>query len=113
VAAALAEARTLDVMLAGWACDVPEKRHEVAALLPAAVPMARPVRSRWLGLAGGGALAAALALVLVSNGIGGRQATLPGGMAGETALESASAAGEEEDLFALIFTPTADEDELI
>lgn len=115
VADALAEARRLDALLAGWARDVPARSFEVDALLPAGRPVAAPVRGwrapRWLG---GGALAASVAVALLL-GLGGQQqdfAVRDGGTP-SPALESASGQPESMDDFALIFTPTADEEDLI
>lgn len=103
--AAMDAARGLDAMLAGWAGDVPAKRFEVD------VPeRALPVRRGVLRWAGGAAVAASLALVVI---------LMPGGqpqmVAGDDgiSLGSASDMAEPDDGFAMIFTPTADEEELI
>jgi hypothetical protein len=113
VADVLAEARRLDALLADWARDVPARSFEVDALLPAARPVpAQGWRApRWLG---GGALAASVAVALLL-GLGGQppQFAVRDGGTPSPALESASGQPELMDDFALIFTPTADEEDLI
>jgi hypothetical protein len=121
VAAALAEARQFDALLADWAGDVvPRTPIEAATLIPA--PVARPILSRrqrwWVG----GALAGAIAGVVMMPAL--QMAALsapPPAIAVNTHSNVSpvpSATGESQDLadaeaFAAVFTPTADEDELI
>jgi hypothetical protein len=119
VAAALGEARRFDVMLAGWADDVPVRRYDADALLPARI-LRVPQRSRLLRWAGGGAVAAALATLLVLTVPGmlpAPQPTMPANIAPDfpqgSVRDSDSNRAEPLEGFALIFTPTADEEELI
>jgi hypothetical protein len=113
VAAALGEARTLDAVLVDWARDVAPAEFDAAAIASAA-PVAAMRRGWWAG----GMLAAAVAVglvVLAPSGPGsGPQAPI---VATNAAVPSATAAGAElggdAESFAQVFTPTADEDELI
>jgi hypothetical protein len=81
VAVAIADARRLDDVLAAWASPVPERRFDAAALIaavpgaavPATVAMPARVSRGWLA---GGALAAAVAAVLLLMP-GARHAVLP------------------------------------
>ncbi len=114
VATARAEARSLDALLDGWAADVPLRQFDPQALIPART-IATPHRPllRWVG---GGAVAAALAMALVLTVPGttpAPQTVTASNMSPESPLESASDSSEPLDGFALIFTPTADEEELI
>jgi hypothetical protein len=129
VAEALAEARRLDALLCGWAGDVPVRRFEAAALLPAAA-VGLPVRQRTLRWLGGGAIAASVALAVLL-GVPGPQGTGTGtGLGGggpetelvasgggdisrQVSLGSASGQSEPIEGFALVFTPTAYEEDLI
>lgn len=120
-AAALAEARQFDALLGDWAGDVaPLAPLDATMLIPA--PAARPAasqRQRWLV---GGAMAAAIAGLLLVPAL---QAPAPLAPRVDIAASSfsdvspvPSATGESEDLadaeaFATVFTPTADEDQLI
>lgn len=118
-AVALAQARQLDALLGAWAGDVaPGAPLDAATLIPA--PVVRPFfgqRQRWWA---GGAMAAAITgLLLVPSW----QATNvpPVEIAANTLSDVSpvpSATGESQDLadaeiFATVFTPTADEDQLI
>ncbi len=81
VAAAIADVRRLDDVLAAWALPVPDRRFDAAALIAAvpgaAVPAADAVPARVLrGWLAGGALAAAVAAALLLMP-GARHAVLP------------------------------------
>ena len=122
VAAALAEARGFDTLLKGWATDVaPAVPLEADALIPAPAVFTRPHHKRtgwWLG----GAIAAALTGLLVTTPWSN---TAPQGPAVTIAANEIknvspvpSATGESEalaetEVFATVFTPTPDEDQLI
>jgi hypothetical protein len=115
VGAALAEAQALDAMLADWAADVPVCVFEPAALVPAAPRPGGPRSGlvpglRWLA---GGALAASVALVLGLPGQQPADQQFAGQVSPQASLGSASGQAGSIDDFALIFTPTADEEELI
>ncbi|GGI93854.1 hypothetical protein GCM10007973_32610 [Polymorphobacter multimanifer] len=116
VATAMAEARELDAMLGDWAGDVPLRQFEAQALLPARTVPVAASRRPFLRWAGGGAVAAAFATVLVL-GVPGMppepQPRTATNVSPELPLGSASDSTEPLDGFALIFTPTADEEELI
>lgn len=106
VAAAVAEAAMLDDVITGWARDVAPAHFDAARLMPA-----RSGVGRWFA---GGAVAAGLALALV---LGGRGAD-PAATAAGTDVVVASAATEGEassdaESFALLFTPTSDEEDVI
>jgi hypothetical protein len=120
VAGAQAEARALDALLGDWARDVAPRSFDVDVLVPVArvfgarpaVVTARGWRApRWLA---GGALAASVAVALLL-GIGGQeqQFAVRDGGTPSPSLESASGQPESMDDFALVFTPTADEEDLI
>jgi hypothetical protein len=126
VADALAEARRLDEALRGWAGDVPVRRFEAEALIPAAARGGafggfRGGALRWLG---GGAIAASVAMALLL-GVAGRQgagvgpeagfqvASGGGGISQQVSLGSDSGQSEPIEGFALVFTPTAYEEDLI
>jgi len=122
VAAALAEARDMDRLLAQWAGDVPMRTFDPETLIPAPRQTLAPTGAgwkapRWLG---GGALAASVAAALLL-GVPAMQLVAPGSGDAEIAqssseplsLGSASGQGESMDDFALVFTPTADEEDLI
>lgn len=137
VGAALAEARALDVLLGAWAVDVVPRDYDAAALIAGAgtgagagEAVARSVLPRaargWLA---GAMLAAAAAtgLVVLAPFEAGPAAVAVGGVgtgasagtgslaaAGAGALAGATGAGPGDDeVFAMLFTPTAEEDELI
>lgn len=111
LAAALAAARDLDSQLATWALDVPAKDF---APLDLATPQPRPrlAPTRWWAGAGLAALAAAVTGLAVlappptSQIVADRSANLP-------IATPASANEADFEAFATLFTPTADEDELI
>ncbi len=124
VAVAQAEAQGMDALLAGWAGDVTPRSFDAAALIP--VPAASGIaRSRLMraprGWLAGGALAAALAAVLVLTPLGLGNAPEPLApqteIASNSLLGSASAEGgsvvSNDEGFAFVFTPTADEEDLI
>jgi hypothetical protein len=123
VAAALAEARQLDVLLGSWAGDVtPMAPLDAEALIPAPTIVAAPQHRRRAGWWVGGAIAAALTGLIV-QAPWTANAPLPPPVqvaANDVANVSPapSAAGESEvladdEVFAAVFTPTADEDQLI
>ncbi len=118
VAAALASARALDAVLADWAAAPVMGSLDLAAITrqPQQRPVAHVARRGWII---GGAMAAAIAGVIalapardttstqiasVSNLSNATvpSATVPGGPTGSDA-----------EAFAYVFTPTADEDDLI
>ncbi len=122
VKAALDEVRGLDGLLAGWASDVPLRQFDAAALVPVQTTIEHtksgfvPGKMRW---AGGALVAASLALVVVLM-----PASQPAMMTGQDAiaedvsianvpLGSASDIVEPMDGFAMIFTPTADEEDAV
>ena len=111
VAAALAEAATLDALLTGWArADVVAAPFDAATLVPAPVrPAARPVR-RWLAA---GAMAAAVAAAVVLAPI--PTATTQVAQVSVSSVPSATAESDtgSDAEFAYVFTPTVDEDALI
>lgn len=112
VASALAAEQPLDAMLAGWARDVPARQFDPAALLPAPAVTAtgggRGVM-RWVA---GAAVAASLALALIGLPQGsGQLATSNDNLA--AASLPAEETVEFEDGFAMFFTPTADEEDVI
>jgi len=120
VAAALAAEERMDVMLGDWARDVPERQFAAEPLLPA---RALPVRGgfvrggfvrggfgRWLA---GGAVAAGLAMALVGVRAPETVVVASGGDFEMTSPESAGDAARLDDSFAMFFTPTADEEDVI
>jgi len=113
VAVALTEAESLDLLLQSWAADVPQRAFDAAALIPQPAVHA-PSRRGWLARAGlGGALAASVAAALVL-GLPGQQGPLaPAQPASKISTGSDNGQGEALDDFALIFTPTADEEDVI
>jgi hypothetical protein len=121
VAAALAEAKQLDALLGAWASDVaPRAPLDAAALIPA--PVARQTfaqRQRWWV---GGAVAAALTGLLFMPDLQAPAPLTPRTQIASNMISDVppapSAAGEsqvlaDEEAFATVFTPTADEDQLI
>ncbi len=117
--ARLAEAQALDAGLAAWAAaPVPRARSfadDLPALLPAPIVAARP-RPLWRGFAlGGGAVAASLAVALVFGlpASGPAPVAAPAPQIAAVAPTDADAAMQAPEGFALIFTPTADEEDLI
>lgn len=133
VARALAEAAALDALLAGWSQDVPAGGIDAAAIaaLPQQRAATRPARrwsaagGRWYAAGGrwyaGGGLAIAASLALVLALPNGRAA--PGAPAmvdqpvrpvqATPSAAPAPAASSDTALFASVFTPTADEEDLI
>jgi hypothetical protein len=121
VAAALAEARSFDTLLAGWAADVPPAPPLVAeTLIPLrAMPAVQRRRAGWWL---GGAMAAALTGVIVaapwnSSAPGGAPVIVAAAdRPNVSPVPSATGGSEalaETEVFATVFTPTADEDALI
>lgn len=116
VAAALAEARALEILLESWArADTPLPPLDTAAItaLPQRqAPRGLPQRLQlWLG---GGAIAAALAVILVLAvpGMIPNEPQIP--RSNDTAAPSAAVTGNDSDVvFATVFTPTQDEEDLI
>jgi hypothetical protein len=115
VGAALAEARALDALIGEWASPVPARQFEVAALIPQPAQVRSVGRSGtgrlWIG---GGALAASVVAALLLA-LPAQQPVIPAPQlaSNQVSLGSASGQGESMDDFALIFTPTADEEDLI
>lgn len=116
VAAAIAEARGLDDVLAAWALDVAPAQFDAAAIVRSAA--VRPMR-RWFA---GGALAAAVAagvmlwtpmrapgpeMVLTNSPV--QLATAEGDGFGS----DADSFGNDAEGFAYVFTPTIDEEDVI
>ncbi len=112
VAAALAEARRFDALLAGWARDVVPSQFDVAAMagLRQAAP-GLPVK-RWIA---GSALAAAVAVGVAI--LAPMQDPAMQIVSTHSPVLSATAEGDaygsDAEVFAKVFTPTADEDEMI
>ena len=111
VAAAIAEARQLDALLGGWATAAAPGAVDLAAITR--LPQERPARRGWFA---GGALAAAVAAGFAVF------AALPDStplqiVSNDTTVMSATADGDglgsDAEVFAAVFTPTVDEDELI
>jgi len=120
VAAALAEARSLDALLAGWAgAAAPGTPIDIATLMPAQA--ARPLRHHRVWWAGAAAAAAVIALVLQLPPDSSTSVTAPAAVAVASIAHSTPAltaagqsqAGADAEAFAAVFTPTADEDQLI
>jgi len=118
VAAAHAEAAQLDRLLGGWAMDVPPRSFDAEALIPVPAKARAPFKVvRWLG-AGAAAASVAVALLL---GVPGAQTMVPAegvqiaqnDISSQVLLGSASGQSEPLDGFSLVFTPTADEEDLI
>lgn len=119
VAAALADAIRLDALLCGWARDVaPMAGLDADRLRPLARPAPARVPRRWFA---GGALAAAVAAgiaVLAPTGRGAAPTPTiatnqPAAPSAALANGAASEATADAEAFVTVFTPTADEDELI
>jgi hypothetical protein len=112
VGAALAEARALDAMLGDWAGEVAPATFDLAAItrLPQE-QLARP--RRWL--AGGALAAAAAAALIVLAPMAGNVSTpaaVPSAMASNQGV-GGEVIGSDAEAFAEVFTPTADEEDLI
>lgn len=111
VAAAIDAERRMDLRLGDWARDVPLRHFEAEALLPAArgLPVRRSL-TRWMA---GGAVAAGVALALV--GVRAPETVVVASGA-ETEFVSPGSAGDAamlDESFAVFFTPTADEEDVI
>lgn len=115
IAAALAGARDLDGMLDAWAVDVAP--HDFDALALARAAGGKP--SRWHGWLAGAVMAAAVVTgfaVLTPSGPAvapGIAPTTAGSPAASGAPPTAPPSDADREAFAMLFTPTADEDELI
>lgn len=120
VAAAAAEARQLDALLGDWAGDVvPMAPLDAATLIPAPAGAAPAVRRPRAGWWLGGAMAAALTGLIVQApwNAGAPPVEIAANNIADVS-PAPSAAGESEvladdEVFAAVFTPTADEDQLI
>lgn len=120
VEAALAQARSLDDLLGGWAGDVAPREFDLAAIVrtPQETPAATlkgPWPLRWIS---GGALAAAVAAGLIVLAPMQRApdavvASISRKLPAPSAAATGKAIGTEADAFASVFTPTPDEEELI
>jgi hypothetical protein len=120
VAAALAEARGFDTLLKGWATDVaPAAPLDAETLIP--MPVRTPAPARRTGWWLGGAMAAALTGLLVttpwtnapqSPAVSIAANDIPNVSPVPSAMGESEALAETE-VFATVFTPTADEDQLI
>jgi hypothetical protein len=112
IGTALADARVLDAMLDGWAGDVAPARFDLAAITAAPQEqVARP--RRWLA---GGALAAAAAAVLIVLAPMAGDVSTPASVPSATASNQGiggEVIGSDAEAFAEVFTPTADEEDLI
>lgn len=119
VAAALAEARGFDTLLKGWATDVaPAAPIDADALIPAPA-IAAPARRTgwWLGAGIAAALTGLLVATPWSQAPQGPAVTIAANEI-KNVSPVPSATGESEalaetEVFATVFTPTADEDQLI
>ncbi|PZN95417.1 MAG: hypothetical protein DCF31_06780 [Alphaproteobacteria bacterium] len=121
VAAALATAREVDALLDDWAATPVAGRIDLAAIarLPQQAPpqaSAASLRPRNRGWIMGGAMAAALAGIIALAPFRNDTTSRVAGLS-NTAVPSATVAatgdGSDAEAFAYVFTPTADEDELI
>jgi ferric-dicitrate binding protein FerR (iron transport regulator) len=107
VGSALAEAQALDAMLADWAGAAVPARLDLAAITRS--PQERPAgRRRWLT---GGALAAAVAAAVIMVAPMRGPAPTPSSVPSATAMTEADSSDAEA--FGQVFTPTADEEDLI
>ncbi|MBU6166250.1 MAG: hypothetical protein KGQ52_08950 [Alphaproteobacteria bacterium] len=114
VAAALADARSLDAALADWlAGPVPALAVDVAAITALPQDRARPAAARWQPAA----LAASLALVLAVGGWLGLKSLVGSEAPVTVAAAPPPSAGvelaEADAAFAYVFTPTATEEDVI
>jgi len=107
--------RNLDAALAAWARDDLGDDATIARLLAhadtlaATAPAAKPVR-RWLPwAAGGGALAASLAVALLLAAPGNTPATEPA--VAVAATPATTSTGEQS--FALLYSPTLEEEQYL
>ena len=116
IVAALAEASRLDGLLGAWAsAAVPASRIDLAAItgLPQQRPQSRPA---WRGWIAGGAIAAAfaaVAMVTPMHTASTTQIAMISNVTVPSATVEGGPKGSDADAFATVFTPTADEDELI
>lgn len=107
VATALAEAQALDAMLDEWAGDVAPASFDLTAIARTPLePIERP--RRWLA---GGALAAAVIAGLLVLAPTNSPQSPPSSVPSATA--SSEAGISDAEAFAVVFTPTADEEDLI
>lgn len=113
---ALAAAGPLDTLLCNWALDVPVQHFDADALLPAprALPGGGILRTSVMRWVAGGTVAAGLALALVVMPSGSsRDAAVVVAQIDSVSPVSAGDAAELDDSFAMFFTPTADEEDVI
>lgn len=111
IGTALADARALDAMLDGWAGDVAPAKFDLAAITR--TPQEQVARPRWLA---GGALAAAAAAVLIVLAPMAGDVSTPASVPSATASNQGiggEVIGSDAEAFAEVFTPTADEEDLI
>lgn len=117
VAAALVEARKLDEVLADWAAmPAPVASIDVAEILKLPQEGLAPIGPRSVAAWRPALIAASAALVLAVGGWIGWSAQTAAPNAMQVAAVSPSAgasAGETDDGFAYVFTPTAAEEDLI
>jgi hypothetical protein len=114
VASALADARQFDALLADWAATSVSAEIDLAAITRLPAETLVPAR-RWLA---GGFLAAAIAagiafLAPVTPAADPGLATVSTQTAVQLAAAEGDAFGSDADVFATVFTPTVDEDDLI
>lgn len=113
VAAALAESRTLDVMLGDWAGAPAAGSIDVAAIT--ALPQQGTAPRRAAGWRSG-LLAASLALVVAVGGwlgLSGQMNVAGGARVAAVSPSAEPVVGEADVAFAYVFTPTAAEEDLI
>lgn len=114
VAAALGQARALDALLGAWAVDVPPRDFDAVALARAGGGRSAQRRGWLAGAVMAAAVATGFAVLAPTS-------SPPAGVASTTGIPRAASgaparvpAGEADaEAFATLFTPTADEDELI
>lgn len=120
VAAALADARGLDGLLADWAAAAVPAGIDLAAITslpveaPALAPVFAPARRWWAGGFVAAAIAAGIAfLAPVTPAADPMVETVSTQTAVPLATADGGAFGSDADVFATVFTPTVDEDALI
>lgn len=116
IVAALAEARSMDALLGDWAVDAaPDGRIDLSAItgLPQQRRQSQPA---WRGWIAGGAVAAAVAALAVlapMRTASTTQIAMISNVTVPSATVESGLASSDADAFATVFTPTADEDEVI
>jgi hypothetical protein len=116
VAAALADARGLDGLLADWAAAAVPAGIDLAAItrLPVEAPALAPARRWWAGGLVAAAIAAGIAfLAPVTPAADPMVETVSTQTAVQLATVAGDTFGSDADVFATVFTPTVDEDALI